>query len=38
MTKSVQIETGIADVAYLKTNRYRLCLAKKVNGIYNVVW
>lgn len=22
MTKSVQIETGIADVAYLKTNRY----------------
>lgn len=37
-TKTVTIEIAMADLARLKQSAYRLCVAKEVNGVHNVVW
>ena len=37
-TKSVQIQIATGDLESLKKNGYNLCIAKMVNGVYNVVW
>lgn len=37
-TKSVDIQIAAEDFQTLKDNGYRLCFAKKVNGVYNVIW
>src|SRR5208337_91068 len=38
MTKSVTITIATADFEILRTNGYALCFAKKVNGVFTVVW
>ena len=36
--RSILVEISNSDLRYLKSGNYALCMAKKVNGIYNVVW
>jgi hypothetical protein len=36
--KTVIITIANDDLTFLKKNKYSLCFAKKVNGVYNVVW
>ncbi len=38
MTKSVTITIATADFEILRTNGHALCFAKKVNGVFTVVW
>ena len=38
MGKSVVIQIASSDLTFLKTNKYKMCFAKKVNDSFNVVW
>jgi hypothetical protein len=38
LQKTILIEISTSDLQLLYTNGYSLCVAKKVNGSYNVVW
>ena len=38
MTKSVQIQITKEALETLKGNHYKLCFAKKVKDVYDVVW
>lgn len=38
MSFSLTVTVNSADIASLKAAGYKLCLAKKVNGTFNVIW